>query len=172
MLAGVDVIHGHDTIHLSTDTIASLHAERLPAADFVLVFVVLLLIFSVTMSFIYPVQPQFRYTVDAMIALWLLATTGEPIEGFPPRFSDMLPTSEWPSVGLWGTPNGVAFFGLFWLWLYLSLILLLNLLIAAMTSSFQAVSDDAGREWLCEWAAELRDQTGRAGPARIGVELG
>lgn len=118
--------------------------------NWLLVFIVLLLIFSTTMTFIYPVHPQFHYTVDAMIALWLLATTGEPIEGFPPPYSEMLPTlattRPWPSVGLGGTPNGIAFFVLFFLWLYVGLILLLNLLIAQMSDKFDEIKGKAALE--------------------------
>ena len=92
------------------------------------------------MHFLYPAVPQFRTIFDSVVALWLLATIGEPLQDFPPRFEQMSEFSGvWPSYGLLGSPNGIVFFSLYVLWIYGALIMLLNLLIAQVVPTARAI---------------------------------
>jgi hypothetical protein len=78
--------------------------------NWLIVFSILLLVFSLSMWILYPFVPQFETLPDAIISLWILATTGEPIEGFPPREVDWYAwTTPWPSYGMLGSLNGIAF---------------------------------------------------------------
>jgi hypothetical protein len=103
-----------------------------------------LVLFAVTMHAVYPQVPQFRTFFDSFIALLLTASIGEPLEDFPPLFYDGLWSSSWPGVGTFGTPNGIAFFLLYVMWIYIATILLLNLLIAQMGDEYETLKEQAG----------------------------
>ena len=97
---------------------------------------------------LYPPLAQFRTLVDAMLALLFVATTGEALDEFPPRWADGLAPNIgqfWPNLDVFGSPNGIAFFFGYLSWIYLALILLLNLLIAQMTDIYDELERDSVR---------------------------
>ena len=119
------------------------------------VFVLFLFVFAITMHIIYPIPQQFRQFPDTLIALWLLATTGEPLVDFPPRLEDIMWLNRWPEHGVLSSPNGVAFTVMYFLWIYFSLVLLLNLLIAMMADEFDRVKRRADLEYRLGFARRV-----------------
>ena len=111
-----------------------------------IMFGLFLILFSYTMHIMYPVVPQFRAYPDAIIGLWMLATTGEPLDEFPPRF---------PLEGLSGSLNGIFFFILYVAWIYIALVLLLNLVIALMSDEFDTLKSKATLEYRLDFARRV-----------------
>ena len=110
-----------------------IHKMGYKIVNWLLLFLLFLALFAVTMNILFPQLTQFRTVWDACIALFLLSTVGEPIEGFPPLYEDSwtILQAPWPNNGMvGGSFNSIAFFFLYIVWIYLSLIMLLNLLIA------------------------------------------
>jgi len=89
----------------------------------------------------------------------LRSTTGahSPPPPLPPSQVDYWYswTQPWPSEGLIGSPNGIGFLILYILWIYLSLILLLNLLIAEMSNEYDHLKAKANVEYRLGFARRV-----------------
>jgi hypothetical protein len=94
------------------------------------------------------------HTYTQVIALFMLSTLGEPIDEFPPVFTDVF-SEAWPSSQLFGTPNGVLFTVLWVVWIFISLIMLLNLLIAQMSDVYESMNVKSTLEYRLGFARRV-----------------
>ena len=112
---------------------------------FMTLFMIFISTFIVTMLTVYPDHraqgslpqaPSFIHPFSATHAIMMAGFTGEPLElNMHPDFLNPL--------GLWQKVGMVVFFTVYVLYIFLSLILLLNLLIALLGSTFKKTQDQA-----------------------------